>query len=113
MYRMNRNQRARGEVQAANRVTNTVCVCEALSSLGRNASADDPGIKTALNIFFQDYVDSFELRTYAEKLIKRIKENCKPGLVSNFAYAPVVYASLRKLCISQFLDAVLVSDENG
>jgi len=94
-------------------VTNAVWVCEALNSLGCNASTDDPRIKTALNVFFQDYVASLELRLYAKKLIKRIKENCKLGLVSNFTYAPVVYASLRKLGINQFFDAVLVSDENG
>lgn len=94
-------------------VTNAVWVCEALNSLGCNASADDPRIKTALNVFFQDYVDSLELRPYAKKLTKRIKENCKLGLVSNFTYAPVVYASLRKLGINQVFDAVLVSDENG
>ena len=35
-------------------VTNTVWVSEALNSLGCNASADDPRIKTALNVFFQD-----------------------------------------------------------
>jgi HAD superfamily hydrolase (TIGR01549 family) len=94
-------------------VTNAVWVCEALNSLGCSASTDDSRIKTALNVFFQDYVDSLELRPYAKKLVKRIKENCKLGLVSNFTYAPVVYASLRKLGINQFFDAVLVSDENG
>jgi len=94
-------------------VTNAVWVCEALNKLGYNASADDSRIKTALNVFFQDYVDSLELRPYAKKLTKRMKENCKLGLVSNFTYAPVIYASLRKLGINHFFDAVLVSDENG
>ena len=94
-------------------VTNAVWVCEALNKLGYNASTDDSRIKTALNVFFQDYVDSLELKPYAKKLTKRMKENCKLGLVSNFTYAPVIYASLRKLGINHFFDAVLVSDENG
>jgi len=94
-------------------VTNAVWVCEALNNLGCSANTDDSRIKTALNVFFQDYVDSLELRTCTKKLIKKIKENCKLGLVSNFTYAPVVYASLRKLGINQFFDAVLVSDETG
>jgi putative hydrolase of the HAD superfamily len=94
-------------------VTNAVWVCEALNSLGCTVSAEDARIKVALNVFFQKYVESLELRPYAEKLLKRIKEQCKLGLVSNFTYAPVVYASLRKLGINQFFDAVLVSDENG
>ncbi len=94
-------------------VTNAVWVCEALNNLGCSVSVDDSRIKTALNVFFQDYVDSLEFRPFTEKLIKRMKENCKLGLVSNFTYAPVIYASLRKLGINQFFDAVLISDENG
>lgn len=94
-------------------VTNAVWISEALSSLGCNVSAEDSQIKTALNIFFQDYVDSLELRPYAKRLINKIAENCKLGLVSNFTYAPVIYASLRKLGINQFFNAVLVSDDTG
>jgi putative hydrolase of the HAD superfamily len=94
-------------------VTNAVWVCEALNRLGCSVSVDDSRIKTALNVFFQDYVDSLEFRPCTEKLIKRIKENCKLGLVSNFTYAPVIYASLRELGINQFFDVVVVSDENG
>jgi putative hydrolase of the HAD superfamily len=94
-------------------VTNAVWVCEALNALGCNVSPEDSRIKVALNFFFQDYVNSLELRPYALKLMKRIRENCRLGLVSNFTYAPVIYASLRKLGINQFFHAVLVSDENG
>ena len=94
-------------------VTNAVWVCEALNSLGCTVCEEDTRIKVALNVFFQKYVESLELRPYAEKLLRRIKEHCKLGLVSNFTYAPVVYASLRKLGINQFFDAVLVSHESG
>jgi FMN phosphatase YigB (HAD superfamily) len=105
-YRMVRYEQLR-------EVTNAVWVCEALNNIGCSVSVDDSRIKTALNVFFQDYVYSLEFRPCTKKLIKRIKENCKLGLVSNFTYATVVYASLRKLGINQFFDAVLVSDENG
>lgn len=94
-------------------VTNAVWVCEALTSLGCNVNPEDSRIKAALNVFFQHYVESLELRPYAKKLLRRIKESCKLGLVSNFTYAPVIYASLRKLGINQFFDAVVVSEENG
>jgi putative hydrolase of the HAD superfamily len=94
-------------------VTNAVWVCEALNSLGCIVNPEDSRIKAALTVFFQRYVESLELRPYAKKLLRRIKENCKLGLVSNFTYAPVVYASLRKLGINKFFDAVLVSDESG
>lgn len=94
-------------------VTNAVWVCEALNSLGCAVTLEDSRIKSALNVFFRRYVESLELRPYAEKLLTRMKEYCKLGLVSNFTYAPVVYASLRNLGISQFFNAVVVSHENG
>jgi HAD superfamily hydrolase (TIGR01509 family) len=94
-------------------VTNAVWVCEALNNLGCNVNPEDSRIKVALNVFFHRYVESLELRPYAKKLLAQIKDCCKLGLVSNFTYAPVVYASLRKLGINQFFDAVLVSDESG
>ena len=94
-------------------VTNAVWVCEALNSLGCTVSQEDSRIKVALNMFFQDYVESLELRPYAKQLLRRIKENCKLGLVSNFTYAPVIYASLRKLGINQYFNVVLVSHESG
>jgi putative hydrolase of the HAD superfamily len=94
-------------------VTNAVWVSEALNELGYETIAEDPRIKVALTIFFQDYVDSLELRPCTKRLVKRIAENCKLGLVSNFTYAPVIYTSLRKLGISQFFNAVLVSHDTG
>ncbi len=94
-------------------VTNAVWVAEALNALGYKTSKEDPRIKAALNAFFQDYVDSLELRPYAKNLLNRITDNCKLGLISNFTYAPVIYASLRKLGISQFFNAIVVSEEIG
>lgn len=94
-------------------VTNAVWVSEALNELGYETSAEDPRIKVALNIFFQDFVDSLELRPCAKRLISKIAENYKLGLVSNFTYAPVIYASLRELGINQFFNAVVVSDDMG
>jgi HAD superfamily hydrolase (TIGR01549 family) len=94
-------------------VTNAVWVCEALNSLGCTVNPEDSRIKVALNVFFQNYLESLELRPYAKKLLARIKEYCKLGLISNFTYAPVVYASLRKLRINHYFNTVLVSHENG
>ena len=94
-------------------VTNAVWVCEALANLGCSVSQEDPRIKIALNVFFQRYVESLELRPCAEKLLRRIKGHSKLGLVSNFTYAPVIYASLRNLGVDYFFNAIVVSHENG
>ncbi len=94
-------------------VTNAVWVAETLRNLGHEAQAEDPKMKAALNVFFQDYVNSLELRPYAEKFLKKAKETCKLGLISNFTYAPVVRSSLRKLGVSHYFNAIVVSGDCG
>jgi FMN phosphatase YigB (HAD superfamily) len=94
-------------------VTNAVWVSEALCSLGFKVGIDDVQMKAALNVFFQDYIDSLELRSCAEKLLRKTTAICKLGLISNFTYAPVVHNSLRKLGLTEFFNAVAVSEEVG
>ncbi len=94
-------------------VTNAVWVAETLCDLGHDVQVDDSRMKEALNVFFQDFVDSLELRPCAEALLEKISQTCKLALVSNFTYAPAVYASLRKLGINRFFNVVIVSEENG
>jgi len=94
-------------------VTNAIWVAEALSNLGFQVKPDDIRIKAALNVFFQDFIDTLELREGAKNLIKKAQKNCKVGLITNFTYAPVIYKSLRYLGINTFFNAVEVSEENG
>jgi HAD superfamily hydrolase (TIGR01549 family) len=94
-------------------VTNAVWVAEALSRLGFEVSADDPRVKAALNVFFQDFIDKLELREGAKKLIRQTQQRCKVALISNFTHAPVIYKSLRKMRISEFFNVVVVSEEVG
>jgi putative hydrolase of the HAD superfamily len=94
-------------------VTNAVWIAEALTNLGFKTNQEDSRIKEAVNIFFEDYVKSLELRPCARNMLKELSINYKSGLVSNFTYAPVIYAGLRRLGINQFFNAVLVSAEVG
>lgn len=94
-------------------VTNAIWVAEALSNLGFEVSADDYRIKAALNVFFKAYVDTFELRDGAKKLLKQAQKQFKVGLISNFTHAPVIYRSLRHLRINEFFNVVVVSEEDG
>jgi len=94
-------------------VTNAVWIAEALSSLEVDTGPDDTRIKVALTAFFEDYVNSFELRPCAIQMLTRASEHRKMGLISNFTYAPVIYAALRKLDINRLFDAVLVSEAVG
>ena len=92
-------------------VTNAVWISDALNSLGFKTQPDDGRIKTAVNVFFEDYLRSLELRPCTKELLAKTSAGHKLGLVSNFTYAPVIYAALRKLNINQFFNAVLVSEE--
>lgn len=94
-------------------VTNAVWVSETLCNLGCEVNVDDSRMKAALNVFFQDFIDSLALRPGAEKLLKHASEKFKLGLISNFTYAPVVHASLRQLGINHFFNVIVVSEENG
>ena len=92
-------------------VTNAVWISEALNNLGVKANSEDTRIKSAVNVFFEDYLNSFQLRPCAKKMLNNVSVDYKLGLVSNFTYAPVIYAGLRRLGISHFFNAVLVSEE--
>ena len=92
-------------------VTNAVWVSEALNSLGFKTTPQDSRIRLAVNVFFEDYLHSLELRPCAKKLLEKVSRDYRLGLVSNFTYAPVIYAGLRKLCIAQFFNAILVSED--
>ena len=94
-------------------VTNAIWISEALNSLGFETNPEDVRIKTAVNVFFEDYLDSLELRPYVKKLLDNVSKEYKLGLISNFTYAPVIYAGIRKLGINQFFNAILVSEEVG
>jgi HAD superfamily hydrolase (TIGR01509 family) len=94
-------------------VTNAVWVSEALGNLGFRVTDDDPRIKAGLNIFFQDFIDTLELRNGAKKILCQTQKQEKVALISNFTYAPVIYKSLRKMGTSKFFNAVVVSQQVG
>ena len=94
-------------------VTNSVWVSEALYNLGFQVSADDARVKAALNVFFQDFIDTLELRAGAERLLAQTQSQCKLGLISNFTHAPVIHKSLRKLDLCKHFNTIVISEEVG
>ena len=94
-------------------VTNGVWISDALNSLGFKTSPEDARVKTAVNVFFEDYLTSLELNPCAERMLVRLSKRYKLGLISNFTYAPVIYAALRRLGVNRFFSAVLVSEDVG
>jgi len=94
-------------------VTNAVWVADALREVGFNVDVEEARVKAALNVFFQDYINSLYLREGAEKLIQKALRHGWVGLISNFTRAPVIYSSMSQLGISGFFDAIVVSEEIG
>lgn len=94
-------------------VTNAVWVSEALCDAQCNVELDDSRLKAGLNVFFQDFIDSLRLRPYARELLRKLSDYFRIGLISNFTYAPAIYASLRKLRINEYFNAVVVSENVG
>ncbi len=95
-------------------VTNAIWISEALNLLGFKTTPEDSRIKTAVNLFFEDYLSSLKTRKGAKKLLSWLSmENYKLGLVSNFTYAPLIYGALRKTGLNRFFHVVLVSDAVG
>ena len=94
-------------------VTNTVWVSEALTKLGFKTGPEDTRIKTVVNVFFQDYLNSLELRRCVKRILTKTTADYRLGLISNFTHAPVIYAALRRLDINEFFNAVLVSEDVG
>jgi len=94
-------------------VTNAVWVAEALCSLGYRVTSEDESVKAALNVFFQDFIDTLELREGAKQLLTQTAAQTKVGLISNFTHAPVIHKSLRKVGIHPYFNAIVVSEEVG
>jgi HAD superfamily hydrolase (TIGR01549 family) len=92
-------------------ITNAVWISDALNSLGFKTTPQGSRIRTAVNVFFEDYLKSLKLRPCTKKLLEKVSTDYRLGLVSNFTYAPVIYAGLRKLCIDQFFNAILISED--
>jgi HAD superfamily hydrolase (TIGR01549 family) len=94
-------------------VTNAVWISEALNNLGFKTNSENTRIISAVNIFFEDYVNSLELNPCTKEMLQEISAKYKIGLISIFTYAPAIHASLKKLAINRFFKAVSVSEEIG
>jgi HAD superfamily hydrolase (TIGR01549 family) len=94
-------------------VTNAVWVAEALCTLGYRVTSENESVKAALNVFFQDFIDTLELREGAKQLLTKTSRQTKVGLVSNFTHAPVIHRSLRKVGIHPYFNAIVISEEVG
>ena len=94
-------------------VTNAIWISEALNNIGFKTTPADTCIKMAVNMFFEEYVNSFELRPCVDEMLAKASKKHRLGLISNFTYTPVIYCGLRNLGISKFFNAILVSEAVG
>lgn len=94
-------------------VTDAVWVTEALKRLGFQADPADVQLKAAISSFYEDYFNSLKLNECTEQLLRQASRQYKTGLISNFTYAPVIHAAMRKLKVNWFFNVALVSQDVG
>jgi len=94
-------------------VTNAVWVSEALCEVGFKVTSEDRRGKAALNVFFQDFIETLKLREGAKQLLQQTAERDRVGLISNFTHAPVIHKSLRKVGIKPYFNTIIISEEVG
>ena len=93
-------------------VTNAVWVAEALCNLGFKVTADDYRIKCALNVFFKAFVDTFELRDGAKKLLKQARTAMQSRLNLKLHSCTGHPQKPKTAGHNTFFNAVVVSEEN-
>jgi len=94
-------------------VSNSIWIAETLNQLGFAAEPDDGAVRKAVNVSFQGYFQSLKARPCASRTLKRLSGGYALALVSNFTYAPVIYAGVRKFGFSLYFNCILVSDDVG
>jgi putative hydrolase of the HAD superfamily len=94
-------------------VSDSIWISETLNQLGFAAEPEDHAVRKAVNVSFHGYFQSLKPRLCALRTLKKLSGFYILALVSNFTYAPIVYAGLRKLRFSLYFDSILVSDEVG
>jgi putative hydrolase of the HAD superfamily len=99
--------------QELKEVTNAVWISEALNTLSYKTTPNDEKICVAITMFFEDYINSLELRPNAAEVLEKLTANFALGLVSNFTYASVIHTGLQKLGIRNYFHSVLVSHDFG
>jgi len=94
-------------------VTNAVWLSETLNQLGFATKPGDEAVKKAVNVYFEDYYRALKPRSCALRTLKTLSNTYSLGLVSNFTYAPIIHAGLRKLRLNPYFDSMLVSQDVG
>lgn len=94
-------------------VTNAVWLSETLNQLGFATKPEDEAMKKAINVYFEDYLRALKPRPCALRTLRTLSNTYSLGLVSNFTYAPIIHAGLRKLRLNPYFDVMLVSQDVG
>jgi len=94
-------------------VTNAIWIAAALNALGFDVKPESKAVRRAVNAYFEKYFRSLRPRRCARQTLGIFSRRYRVAVVSNFTYAPVIYAVLRKYRLNAHLRAVVVSDEVG
>jgi len=88
-------------------------LAETMKRLNLNFSSGDPIIVDAANAFFEAWDEDMRTDGFVFSVLETLKINYKLGIVSNFPHRNALLATLKRLGLSHFFDAIVVSAELG
>jgi putative hydrolase of the HAD superfamily len=86
-----------------------VRISKTLKSLGYNYDVSSPLVVAATNEFCEEFMKYVRMDEDAERLLKRLHEKYKLGIISNFALPECVFKLLKANGIEGVFDVVVVS----
>jgi putative hydrolase of the HAD superfamily len=96
-----------GEVDFCIRLTKT------LKRFNLNLDPEDPTIIDAADSFFEGWDEDMRTDDFVFSVLETLKTKYKLGIVSNFPHRKALLATLKRLGLSRFFDAIVISAELG
>lgn len=94
-------------------VNNRVWLREALAELGFKGAGDGAILKTAVEAYFQPYIESARAPKEVYEVLSKLKGHYELGLISNFTDPPTVHKILRGEGLLEFFKEIVISGEVG
>jgi putative hydrolase of the HAD superfamily len=86
-------------------------ISETLQRLGYDLESSDPIVTGATAAFADEFMRYVTLDGQAVDVLKKLRENYKLGLISNFAIPECVWKLLDRFGLKTFFDVVIISGE--
>jgi HAD superfamily hydrolase (TIGR01549 family) len=112
-YMLVRAEQIRVQKQTLREYSMKERIARTLSALEYKISADSELIRRAIEQHFDSYESYVEMNKEAPSTLQDLGARYRLGLITNFAYPPMIHKLLDKFHLRQFFDIVVISGEEG